>query len=87
LTVTSNEGKKIDMKTSNVPKNPDKRRVWIKHELEKRGLSYATIARDESVSRQAVWKAVRVPSPKMERIIAGRLGRRPEEIWPERYAS
>lgn len=75
------------MKTTNVPRNPQKRRLWIKHQLESLGSSYADIAREEGVSRQAVRKAVAAPYPKMEKAIAKKLGLKPEQVWPERYLS
>ncbi|CDI01104.1 hypothetical protein BN873_1050002 [Candidatus Competibacter denitrificans Run_A_D11] len=73
------------MTTEPHSKNTNSRALWIKHQLERLGTSYAQIAREEGVSRQAVNKAVYAPYPKMERAIAKRLGLTAREIWPERY--
>lgn len=73
------------MANSKPPKKPASRALWIKHELEKKGISYAQIAREEGVSRQAVRKAVYASYPKMERAIAMRLGLTVRQIWPERH--
>lgn len=77
----------VSMKTSKPPKNTTARSLWIKHELEKKGVSYAQIAREEGVSRQAVRKAVYTSYPKMERAIAKRLGLTVQQIWPDRHLS
>jgi Ner family transcriptional regulator len=75
------------MNTKQVPKNPDKRRAWIKYQLELVDSSYADIARELGVTRAAVRKATWMSYPKMERAIAKKLGCRPEDLWPERYAA
>jgi len=77
----------VSMTTKRVPKKPNERRVWIKGQLEIRGLSFATIAREIGVSRQAVRKALDKPSRRMEQAIAGKIGISPEKLWPERYAA
>lgn len=61
------------------------RRVWIKAQLELRGESFATIARELGVSRQAVQRALNERRPRMERAIAAKLGLKPADLWPERY--
>ncbi|WP_052465019.1 helix-turn-helix domain-containing protein [Geoalkalibacter subterraneus] len=63
------------------------RRVWVKGQLELRGESFATIARELGVSRQAVGRAMTDRRPRMERAIAAKLGMPPEQIWPERYGA
>jgi Ner family transcriptional regulator len=70
-----------------IPKKPDERRVWIKGMLELRGSSFASIARELSVSRQAVRIALDSSYPKMERAIAAKLGLAVEDIWPERHVN
>lgn len=75
------------MTTTNIPKKPEERRVWIKGQLELRKSSFADIARELKVSRQAVRKAMLKSYPKMEKAIAKKLGLKPEDIWPERYAA
>jgi Ner family transcriptional regulator len=70
------------MTTKRVPKKPDDRRVWVKHQLELAGASFADIGRELKVSRQAVRK---VSSERIARAIARKIGLPPEQIWPERY--
>ena len=69
------------------PKNPDKRRAWILYQLHLVGSSFADLGRELGVTRNAVRNAIDKRYPKMERAIANKIGRRPEEIWPERYAA
>lgn len=77
----------VYMTTRKPPKKPNSRALWIKHQLERKGTSYAQIAREEGVSRQAVNKAVYTSYPKMERAIAKRLGLTVQQIWPDRHPS
>ena len=73
------------MKTKTLPKNPDDRRAWIQYQLRLAGYNFASLAREYSLSRTCVLSALYKRYPKMERIIAEKLGMTPEEIWPERY--
>ncbi len=73
------------MTTKRPPKKAAERRAWIKYQLELRGESFATIARELGVTRQAVRRALDMPRPRMERAIAEKLGLKPWELWPERY--
>ena len=73
------------MTNKRAPKNANARRIWIKSQLELRGHSYSSIARDLGVCRQAPLAALIGRSKRMEREIAIRLGLLPEDIWPERY--
>lgn len=74
--------------TTKKPNLPTQNRsIWLKHQLELAGTSYAQIAREEGVSRQAVRKAAYTPYPKMEKAIARRLGLTVQQIWPDRYPS
>jgi Ner family transcriptional regulator len=73
------------MKTKNIPKKADERRAWIKYQLELIGYSFAGLAREHGLSRTCVLSALYRPYPKMERIIAKKLGVRPPDLWPERY--
>lgn len=75
------------MKPPKVPQNPIERRVWIKSQLELHKSSFSAIARENGVSVAAVQSAVTRPYPKMQRLIASKLGLPPETIWPERYAA
>jgi lambda repressor-like predicted transcriptional regulator len=73
------------MTRQQIPKKPEERRVWIKGMLELQQSSFAAIARELSVSRQAVRLALDSSYPKMERAIAAKLGIPAEELWPERH--
>ncbi len=75
------------MATKISPKNPNQRKLWIKHQLELIGESYATIGRELGVTRHCVRRAMVIHYPKMERAIAAKLQMRPEDIWPERYTA
>jgi len=75
------------MNTKHPPKNPDQRRAWILYQLHLAGSSFADLGREEGVTRNCVRAAVYKRYPKMERAIARKIGRRPEDIWPERYAA
>jgi len=68
-----------------IPKTASERRAWIKYQLELLGYNFAKLARELSLSRTCVLSALNKPYPKMERIIADKLGMQPEQLWPERY--
>ena len=61
--------------------------MWIKAMLELKGSSFAAIARELHVTRGAVRHVLDQPRPRMERVIAAKLGLAPEDIWPERYCT
>lgn len=69
------------------PKKHAEKRAWIKYQLELRGYSFASLARELGVDRTVPQSALRRKYPKMERAIADKIGLAPEEIWPERYPS
>lgn len=71
--------------TTTIPTKDPLRKEWVKFQLRARGDSLSQIARDEGLARNTVAMAFLKPYPRMERIIASRLGLRPEKIWPERY--
>jgi Ner family transcriptional regulator len=75
------------MSSHRIPKKPEHRREWIKYQLKLVGSSFAAIAEEHRVSRQAVQLVNRQRSPKWEAVIAGKIGKTPEQIWPERYAA
>ena len=68
-----------------VPLEDNARREWIKFQLRVRGSSLSALARELGVSRHAPRLALVKPYPKMERVIAEKLGLKPQELWPERY--
>lgn len=79
--------KDVFMNTKKVPKNPDQRRVWVRWMLELNGSSFAAIGRElkPPVTRGAVRHCQWRKSPRMEEAVAGKIGFKPEQIWPERY--
>lgn len=76
---------KTDLTREEILRDPDTRRQWIKFQLAVHGTSLAKIAADLGVKHQTIRKALDSPYPKMERIIAARIGMEPQEVWPERY--
>ena len=68
-----------------VPLEERARREWIKFQLRVRGSSFSALARELGVSRHAPRLALVKPYPRMERVIAEKLGLKPQELWPERY--
>jgi lambda repressor-like predicted transcriptional regulator len=73
------------MTTSKQTKKDADRWAIIKCELELRGHSLASIARELGVDRSAPQSVRRKRYPKMQAAIAERLGVAPESLWPERY--
>lgn len=57
----------------------------IKAALRKGGSSFSKLARKHGYHVSAVRHALRVPYPKMERLIADELGITAPDIWPSRY--
>lgn len=58
----------------------------IKAEIRKRGISVAQLARESGYRNPRTFMNVlRMPYPKVERIIAEFLEVKPESIWPSRY--
>lgn len=70
---------------ADIPTNPEQRWEWIKYQLRVRGTSFADLARQLDVQRNAVTGVKRLPYPRMERAIARKLGMSPMTIWPERW--
>lgn len=71
--------------TADIPSNPEQRWEWIKYQLRTRGTSFANLARQLDVQRNAVTGVKRLPYPRMERAIAKALDLSPAMIWPERW--
>ena len=67
------------------PTDQFERQVWLVAMLRLEKSSYAALAREQGVSRNVVRKAAYHRYPKMERVIADKIGYAPELIWPERY--
>jgi Ner family transcriptional regulator len=61
------------------------RREWIKYRLRLAGYSLGRLAIENGLHRNVTVRALWGPYPKMERLIAEKLGVHPRQIWPERY--
>ena len=75
------------MFTTRPPRNHELRNVWIMASLRALGSSYAAIAKELGISRNAVAMAAKKPalSARCCAAIAEKLGLHPGDIWPERY--
>ncbi len=71
--------------TSDVPKNPAVRRVWICAQLRLRGDSLRRLAEQMGVSHQAMSAALVAPNNNLEPVISGALGLTPAQLFPERF--
>ncbi|MBW6399956.1 helix-turn-helix domain-containing protein [Roseomonas sp. HJA6] len=69
-----------------MPKRPND---WhpedIKAAVRKTGSTLSALSRAAGLSVGAAKRALDVPWPRAEAIIAARLGVRPQDIWPSRY--
>ena len=63
----------------------DMHREDIKAAIRKTGLSLAELSVAAGYEAGAVSRALRVPWPSVEAIIAKRIGKRPQDVWPSRY--
>lgn len=64
----------------------DWNRARILYELHLRGLTFRSLSLRHGLAHNSLWTATRKRWLRGERIIAEAIGRRPEEIWPSRYA-
>jgi Ner family transcriptional regulator len=59
----------------------------VKYALAKAGTNLTKLARENNLAPSTVRNVFRQNSyPKIEKIIAQALNKKPEEIWPSRYA-
>lgn len=70
-------------KKTNGPK--DWTKEYIKYRICEMFGSMSAMARCYGLHESVIPRAIRVPYPKVERIIAKGLGVTPETIWPSRY--
>ena len=57
----------------------------IKAAVRKTGTTLSALSRAAGLSDGAAKRALETPWPRAEAIIASRIGRRPQDIWPSRY--
>jgi Ner family transcriptional regulator len=86
----SNRAAKIDKQnTAGLKRVRRPRKGWhpedIKCELRKRGWTMSRVSREHGYSSRAAERALYIPWPAVERIIAELLERKPWELWPDRY--
>lgn len=55
--------------------------------LKKRGTNMSALSEANGYTRNGLRNALYRHYPKAERIIAGAIGVKPQDIWPSRYAS
>lgn len=75
----------IDNKTKKLLKDPEKRRAWVKYQIQLKGLSMAQVAANAGVTRECLYSAFKKTYPRMEKVIADAVGLEPAVLWPERY--
>jgi len=61
--------------------------AYIVAELRRAGWSLRRLSRARGYHPNALANALSRPWPKAEAIIAEAIGRKPEEIWPDRFAA
>ncbi|WP_261640052.1 helix-turn-helix domain-containing protein [Erwinia mallotivora] len=64
---------------------PDMHPADILAALKKNGTSMAELSRNSGLASGTLSNTLRMRWPKGERLIAGAINKRPEEIWPSRY--
>jgi len=77
----------INRPTRKQLRDPAARRAWVNYALAMQGLSLAELARREGVHRSCPEHCLRLPYPKMERVIAKAVGMQAHELFPERFNS
>jgi len=70
-----------------VPKfaTPRERRKWVLFQLHLRGESFASIGAELGITRNSVSQALDLPSARVERALAAKLGVTPAALFPERF--
>lgn len=75
------------MSKSKIHPATDWSKAAIKCAIEEKGVSMAQLARANGYEKpRTFYNVLRMPYPKVERIVAEFLGVTPETIWPSRYA-
>lgn len=71
--------------SNEVPKKPAERRAWIKYQLDRKGLSFAAVARKNGVSPQAVKETLFKPNAHLEEALAAELNTPVRVLFWERF--
>jgi len=77
---------RLDATTKQLFLDPAKRRAWVIYQLNLRGKSLASLAREYQLERTAPGQALRSPYPRMERAIAEAVDVPVHELFPDRYS-
>jgi Ner family transcriptional regulator len=75
----------LDAKTKSFLHDPIARWNWIRFQLSIKGLSISSVAREHGVRSQTLSSCRNQPYPKMEKIIAEKIGYSEKEIFPDRF--
>jgi len=77
------------MQKLDTPKKPAPQQDWhpayIVYQLRLKGLSLRRLSRMSGYATTSGQVVIRIPWPKMERMVADAIGATPQEIWPSRY--
>jgi Ner family transcriptional regulator len=68
-----------------VPDTEPERTEWLKYQLRLKGYSLAKLSLEIGAHRDTLKSVLHSRYPRMEEVIAKKLGRKPWEIWRERY--
>lgn len=60
-------------------------RTTILFRLRERGLNAARMAAEAGLTRSTFYSAMERPYPRVQQLIAGALGERVQDIWPQFY--
>jgi lambda repressor-like predicted transcriptional regulator len=79
----------ISNETFDMPTKPPRKQDWtseyIKYCIRSKYGSMVALAVTHGMDPSVIKRALRVPYPKVEAVIAAAIGSRPEVIWPSRY--
>lgn len=78
---------KLDSKTLELFRDPEKRRAWVKYQVHLQGRSLAQVASDAGVKRSTLYAVFIKTYPRMEKVVADAVGLPPAVLFPERYDS
>ena len=65
--------------------NDSHRNATIRYELALRGLTFKKISKDAGAPLTTAAKALYIPFPKAEKIVADALDTTPQALWPDRF--
>jgi Ner family transcriptional regulator len=75
------------MSGEEIPRDAEQKRHWIKYQLGLHGQTFADIGRELGITRQTARSVLFKSYPRIEQLLAAKIGYAPEVIWPERYSN